>query len=215
MEPGSRLLPMDPMNRHLMAGFLAIWALSCINLPYMDYFGMQHAPTVPAVALLIYAERKQLVDRLGFALIVLFLLLHVLGGRYLYSYVPYDDWSQQLLGFRITERFGWARNHYDRLVHFCFGLLLAYPLWRLFEQRVAPSGWWPGVLAVCVVLAASAIYEIGEWATAFLLAPDWAEAYCGQQGDAWDAQKDMFLAGAGSTLVVVTIGLLSSRCGKP
>jgi putative membrane protein len=95
---------------------------------------------------------------------------------------------------------GFERNHYDRLVHFCFGLLFVHPLWELFALHVRVGGWWPGVLAVCVVLAASAVYEIGEWATAMTFAPDWADAYNGQQGDPWDAQKDMALAAAGAIL---------------
>ena len=66
------------------------------------------------------AERKHVVDRLGFTFIVLFLALHLLGARYLYSFVPYDEWTQKLFGVSITEQFGFQRNHYDRLVHVCF-----------------------------------------------------------------------------------------------
>jgi putative membrane protein len=58
------------------------------------------------------------------------------------------------------------------------------------------------------VLAASAVYEIGEWATAMTFAPDWAEAYNGQQGDPWDAQKDMAFAAVGSILAVGFVGLV-------
>ena len=86
-----KLLPHDPVNRRVMAAFLAIWAVSCIRVPYPEFFVMQHVPTVLAVIALIVAERKQLLNRLGFALVILFLLLHLLGARYLYSFVPYDD----------------------------------------------------------------------------------------------------------------------------
>lgn len=53
--------------------------------------------------------------------LVVFLWLHILGARYIYSFVPYDDWSRSVLGSGISEWFGWERNHYDRLVHLCFG----------------------------------------------------------------------------------------------
>ncbi|MCI0335790.1 MAG: DUF2238 domain-containing protein [Planctomycetes bacterium] len=36
-----------------------------------------------------------------------------------------------------------------------------------------------------------------------IFAPDWADAYNGQQGDVWDAQRDMTLAWAGSVLGVI------------
>jgi putative membrane protein len=186
-----------------MAAFLALLAISCVQLPYPEFFGMQHVSTVLGFVALIVAERKGLLDRLGFALVIAFLLLHVLGARYLYSYVPYDDWSQSIFGFRITDRLGFERNHYDRLVHFSFGLLLAYPLLRFFDRHL--PGWWPAVLAVCAITAAGAVYEMGEWLTAMIFAPDWADAYVGQQGDPWDAHWDMALATLGSVLASVLI----------
>jgi putative membrane protein len=203
------MLPKDLLNRRIMAVFLVVWAASCWNVSYpTEFFAMQHVPTVAAVAALIVAERKLRISRLSFSLIIAFLLLHLIGARYLYSNVPYDDWTQAILGVRIGERMGFERNHYDRLVHFCFGLLFTCPLWELFARHARLKGWWPGVLAICVVLAASAVYEIGEWATAMTFAPDWAEAYNGQQGDIWDPQKDMALAAAGSILAAGVVGLV-------
>jgi putative membrane protein len=159
----TKLLPLDSANRRLFAVFLMLLAVSCIRPPYLDYFGMQHAPTVVAVVAILAAERSQLLDRTGFALVVAFLMLHTLGARYLYSYVPYDAWSQSLLGTNLTDYFGFKRNHYDRLVHFCFGLLLAYPLAQFFKLRLNAQYAWPAALSVCVIAAASAVYEIGEW----------------------------------------------------
>jgi putative membrane protein len=203
----AEILPEDRWNRSLMAAFLVLWAVSCIRLPHPEYFVIQHVPTVLATAALIMVERKQAVDRLGFTFIVLFLTLHLLGGRYLYSFVPYDDWSQKILGVSITELFGFQRNHYDRLVHVCFGLLFAYPLAWFFHKRLGLAGWWPMILAVCVILAAGAVYEIAEWLAAMTFAPDWAEAYNGQQGDIWDAQRDMACAAVGAFIAAGWIGL--------
>jgi putative membrane protein len=199
-------LPADPFNRFALALFLVVWAVSCIRLPYPEYFAMQHVPTVLAVIGLIVADKRWGIDRLSYAFIILFLLLHVLGARYLYSYVPYDDWSKYLLGFRVTDYLGFERNHYDRLVHFCFGLLITYPAWKVFDAQLGLRGIWPGALAISVVLSASAVYEIIEWAMAMTLAPDWAEAYNGQQGDVWDAQRDMALAACGAVLSLIAIG---------
>ena len=207
----SKLLPQDSLNRRVLAAFLVLWALSCIRVPYPEFFVMQHVPTVLAVIALIVAERKQLLDRLGFALVILFLILHLLGARYLYSFVPYDDWSQQLLGLRITDRFGFTRNHYDRLVHFCFGLLFVYPIAHYFERRLRLHGWWPATLAVAIVIAAGALYEIAEWLTAIVCAPDWADAYNGQQGDPWDAQRDMAIAAVGSMISLAIVVLRQSK----
>jgi putative membrane protein len=206
------LLPEDSLNRRILGLFLFVWAVSCWNVPCpKEFFVMQHVPTVLAAVALVAAEKKLRISRPSFALTIAFLMLHLLGARYLYSNVPYDDWSQKLLGFRIGERMGFERNHYDRLVHFSFGLLFIYPLWEVFTRHARLQGWWPGVLAICVVLAASAVYEIGEWATAMTFAPDWAEAYNGQQGDAWDSQKDMAFAAVGAILGTGVVGLVLRR----
>ena len=154
MSPLVGMLPEDRWNRSLIAAFLVLWAVSCIRIPYPDYFVMQHVPTVLAAITLVVADRKHVVDRLGFTFIVLFLTLHLLGARYLYSFVPYDEWTQKLFGVSITEQFGFQRNHYDRIVHVCFGLLFVYPAAWFFQQRLRLAGWWPEILAVCMILAA-------------------------------------------------------------
>jgi putative membrane protein len=195
----------------VLAAFVVLWAISCIRVPYPEYFVMQHVPTVFAVAALVAIERRNDLNRLGFAFVVLFLILHLVGARYLYSFVPYDDWSRGLFGVEITSRFGFQRNHYDRLVHVCFGLLLTYPATVFFRRRLNLTGWWPPILAVGAILAASAVYEIFEWLAAVIFAPDWADAYNGQQGDIWDAERDMACAAVGSIIAAVIIGLRGSR----
>jgi putative membrane protein len=206
-----QLLPLDPVNRPLMAAFYALWAASCIRLPHPEYFAMQHVPTIFAVVALTVLERRQLVDRLGFALIIAFLLLHLVGARYLYSFVPYDDWTQAIFGFRLTDRFGFERNHYDRFVHFMFGLLFVYPLVSFFQRPLRLDGWWPAVMAVTAIIAAGAVYEIAEWLTALTFAPDWAEAYNGQQGDPWDAQRDMALNTVGAVIAAAFLALRTNK----
>ena len=126
--------------------------------------------------------------------------MHVLGARYLYSYVPYDTWSERLFGFNVTYHFGFTRNHYDRLVHFCFGLLLIIPAWRFSRRIIGLDAKWSTIFAMMSILSASAIYEIFEWLAAMIMAPDWAESYNGQQGDVWDAQRDMALAACGALI---------------
>lgn len=144
-------------------------------------------------------------SRASFTAAIAFLTLHTLGAPYLYSFTPYDDWSQSLLGFRISDLFGFERNHYDRLVHFSYGLLMAVPV-REFERRyLGLSAGLASVLAIECILATSAAYELLEWLVAIVFTPDYAESFLGQQGDPFDAQKDMALATAGA---ITSIGLL-------
>jgi putative membrane protein len=194
------LCPTDGWKKLLWLVFLVLWAASCIRVPYPKYFWLQHVPTVAVVLALIVADRRWRISRLSYTLILTFMALHLLGARYLYSYVPYDEWATHVLGFRVTDRCGFTRNHYDRFVHFCFGLLLVVPAWR-FSWRVAGlNAAGSAVLALALILLASALYEILEWLVAMLLASDWADSFNGQQGDVWDAQWDMALAAVGAVV---------------
>lgn len=46
------------------------------------------------------------------------------------------------------------------------------------------------------------IYELFEWLLTTVMTADAADCYNGQQGDIWDAQKDMALALLGSTAML-------------
>jgi putative membrane protein len=199
------LLPADSFNRAILALFFVLWAVSCIRVPYPKYFWLQHVPTLAVTLLLVTTQNRLALSRLSFTLIVAFMLLHVLGARYLYSYVPYDDWSERLLGFRISDRFGFTRNHYDRLVHLLYGWLLVIPTWRFVRRQIGTSPLWSGLFAFSLILATSALYEVFEWLVAIVMAPDWAESYNGQQGDMWDAQWDMALASLGASAGLLCI----------
>ena len=101
--------------------------LSCINAASPPDLLLQHTPTVVFLVVLIATAIRHPLSNLTYTLLFLFFLLHLVGARHLYSFVPYDDWSEELFGVRIADIFGFRRNHYDRLVHLCFGLLILYP----------------------------------------------------------------------------------------
>lgn len=132
-----------------------------------------------------------------------FLVLHQIGAHYTYSRVPYDDAWQALTGYRLTEVLDLQRNHYDRLVHLAYGLLLARPTREVVQGLTGLRGWRSAYVALEFILASSAGYELMEWPGADLLAGDAAEAFVGAQGDPWDAQKDMALAFVGALLSLV------------
>ncbi len=137
----------------------------------------------------------------SFVFYLIFLLIHILGAHYLYSYVPYNDWLLQYFGFDLNQWLGWERNMYDRFVHFAYGVLL-YPLFFRLHRLGFPNAkdWMIFLLVVQWVMSSSLIYEWLEWLLAILLSPEAAENYNGQQGDVWDAHKDMLLATLGAIL---------------
>jgi putative membrane protein len=202
------ILPRDRWNRYALAVFLVLWAVSCICVPYPEYLLLQHGPTVVAIVALVAVQNRLQVSRISYTFILAFLTAHLVGARYLYSFVPYDDWFEPLLGVRITDYFGFQRNHYDRLVHFLFGLLIVVPSWRFSRRILGLNNWWSAAVAFAIIMAGGAMYEVIEWLIAVTQSDTTAESYNGQQGDVWDPQWDMALAGLGSLISLALIGIV-------
>jgi putative membrane protein len=208
-----KLFPRDFYERALFLLFLGFFAASCVRPPYLQFLLMQHVPTVLAALLLGYFAHRFPISRLSFTSITLFLALHTLGARYLYSYVPYDNWSETLLGVNISDTFGFQRNHYDRLVHFSYGLLLAIPIQEFESRHLGLSSTLASVLAIEAILATSAGYELIEWLVSVVFTPEWADQFLGQQGDIFDGQKDTALATLGALLSIGARALTKTRTG--
>ena len=135
--------------------------------------------------------------------IFLFFCLHSLGTHYTYAEVPYDRWWQAVTGHTFNALFGWERNHFDRFVHLAYGLLLT-PVFNELLGRVVRvrSAVWMCVLSASFMGLHAMAYELVEWATALVVAPELGAAYLGTQGDVWDAHKDMALAVLGNAITL-------------
>ena len=96
---------------------------------------------------------------------------------------------------------GWERNNFDRIVHFSYGLLLAYPVREIFLRVADVRGFWGYALPLDVVMSTSMLFELVEWTTAEVFAGG-NQLYIGTQGDVWDTQKDMALATLGATIAI-------------
>ncbi len=187
-----------PAQRRLIGLLLALLLIAQIDQPYREVALLQHIPTMLFLVASPWLLRRWSLSTAAVACIVAFLALHTLGGRYAYSNVPYDDWARALSGTSLSEAFGWTRNHYDRLVHFAFGALSAVPVTEVV-RRWGGLGARGAMLAVLGwVLSVSALYEVFEWLLTIVAAGETADRYNGQQGDMWDAQKDMALAALGA-----------------
>ena len=189
-------------QKQLLGLLAALLLVAQIAQPYPEIAWLQHIPTLAFLLASPWLLRRWPLSTASLACIIAFLALHTLGGRYAYSSVPYDDWARALTGTTLTETFGWTRNHYDRLVHFAFGALSALPVAEVSRRwgGLTPRGAALSVLAWA--LAISCLYEIFEWLLTIVAAGETADRYNGQQGDIWDAQKDMALATLGAILVI-------------
>lgn len=131
------------------------------------------------------------------------MLLLIVGGHYTYARVPLGNW--------VAETFDLSRNHYDRLGHFAQGLVPAVICREIFIRfHVITRRGWLGFCVVSVCLAISATYELLECAAA-LISAEAAESFLGTQGDVWDTQSDMFLAGIGALMAVLLLPRVHDR----
>lgn len=199
--------PARPETQRLLIGLLlASLLVAQIGQPYPDVALLQHLPTMLLLVASPALLRRWPLSTPALACIVVFLALHTLGGRYAYSNVPYDDWARALIGSTLSETFGWGRNHYDRLVHFAFGALSVVPVVEVARRWGGLGARGAALSALGWVLAISCLYEIFEWLLTIVAAGETADRYNGQQGDIWDAQKDMALATVGAILIVPFAG---------
>ncbi len=148
-------------------------------------------------------------SRISYTLIFLFLILHEVGAHYTYAKVPYDIWFQDSFGFSLNQALGFERNHFDRLVHFLYGLLLAYPIREVFIRIADVKGFWGYFLPLDLTMSTSMLFELFEWGAAELFGGDLGIAYLGTQGDVWDAHKDMALASIGALIAMSVTALLN------
>ncbi len=197
----------DAWPLSLFAALAAIWLLLALAPSYRADWLLENALVFAALPALWWGYGRLRFSRLAYAGLFVFLALHLLGAHYTYSEVPYDAWSRQWLGVSIDAALGFERNHYDRLVHFVFGLALAPLAHEWVNLRVGATRAWRHVIAVSFLLSVAAIYELLEWCAALVFGGELGMAYLGAQGDVWDGHKDTALALGGALLASFAIGL--------
>jgi putative membrane protein len=165
---------------------------------YLEVF-----PVWIALPVLYITARRFPLTQMLYWLIAFHCLVLIVGAHYTYARVPLGYWAQDLLDL--------SRNHYDRLGHFAQGFIPAIAV-REILIRTSPlkSGSWLGFLTVMTCLAISAIYEFMEWWIA-IAAGVAADQFLATQGDVWDTQWDMFLAGCGAVLAILTLSRVHDR----
>lgn len=179
----------------LVLWLVVLWIVTAINPLYPRDWLLENLLVFFYAVLLIFTYRWFQFSNLSYALFALFLSLHLLGAHYTYAETPFGFWLQEL--------FNLERNHYDRIVHFAFGLFIVYPFREILIRQSGVKSAWSYFLAVNAIMAFSAFYEVLEGITAMIVSPELGSAYLGTQGDEWDAQKDAFVAFVGAIVAML------------
>jgi len=194
----------------LAALFAALWIALAIEPRYRHDWALENALVALFVVAIAASHHRFLLSRVSYTLIFLFLCLHEVGAHYTYAEVPYDDWVRALTGGSLNGAMGWERNHFDRLAHFSYGLLMAYPLREFFLRVADARGFWGYFLPLDFTISTSAIFELFEWGAAEAFGGELGEAYLGTQGDVWDAHRDMAFASLGALTAMLATAALNS-----
>jgi putative membrane protein len=199
----------------ILAGLFALeFVVLAISPTSRSDWALENALSVAAIGALAATYRRFRFSRISYALMFLFLSFHEIGAHYTYSLVPYDAAFERWLGFSLDAVFGFERNMFDRLVHFLYGLLLAYPIREIFLRIVDVRGFWGYFLPLDLTMSTSMIYELIEWGAAMAFGSELGQAYLGTQGDVWDAHKDMALASLGALCAMAVTLAINRRLGR-
>lgn len=195
----------------LAALFVLVWVVLAIAPVDRNDWMLENLLVLVALIVLVVTYRRLPLSKISYTLIFLFLCLHELGAHYTYALVPYDRAFEKVFGFSLNGLMGWERNHFDRLVHFLYGFLLAYPIREVFLRVADVRGFWGYFLPLDLTMSTSMMFELFEWGAAEAFGGDLGIAYLGTQGDVWDAHKDMALASLGALLAMTLTALFNSR----
>ena len=186
---------------------LSLWAIALAVSVYRVYdpftWVLEVFPAVIAVAVLAATYRRFPLTNLLYGLIFVHSLILMGGGHYTYARVP--------LGFWMQEVFHFTRNHYDRIGHFAQGFVPAIAAREVFlRKKIVKPGPWLVTLVIFGCLGFSALYELFEWVTAVTMGSS-ADAFLGTQGDPWDTQEDMCMAGVGAISAFLVLSRIHDR----
>ena len=182
---------MPNSHKVIYAIYIIVWIIMAINPKYPQDWLLENVLVFLIFPLIIWMDKKNNYTLLSIILLLIFASLHSLGTHYTYAEMEHFD--------VITQFFGFERNHFDRLVHFLFGLLV----FRILFEMITP-----GISSVktallftfAMIISISALYETLEWLAAITFHPELGIAFLGTQGDVWDAQKDTLVAMIGALI---------------
>ena len=195
-------MTLNPFKKLSLLFVVTVFVFTWINPRWPMEQGLHSSLTVIGLIWLPWHAKKYSMKNLDFFAICFFIAIHCIAARWLYSNVPYDEWCKELFNWSPQQAFGFERNHFDRLIHFLYGVCFMPAIANFI--RVKNNICMRSALAIglMIIMVSSLAYEWAEWAIALTMSPEQAEAYNGQQGDIWDAHIDMLLATLGAAFVI-------------
>ena len=175
--------------------FIFIWG--AINPNYRTAWFAESILAIIIIPILVLTYKKFRFSNTSYTLMFIFLILQVIGSHYTYAEVPFGFWLQNMFDF--------SRNHYDRIVHFMFGLLLYLPTLELYRKLTKNTSktFFNYFITMLVLMGLGAVFEVLEYLYAVFTSPTLSTAYLGTQGDEWDSYKGLTLKLISSSIIML------------
>jgi len=180
---------MEKSHKIVYGIYILIWGIMAINPKYPQDWLLENILVFLFFPFIVWMDSKHRYSLLCILLLLLFASLHSLGSHYTYAEMEHFD--------VITQFFGFERNHFDRVVHFLFGLLVFRILFEMLNRHGA-SLKSALLFTFSMIVTISTVYEILEWFAVIIFQPELGAAFLGTQGDIWDAQQDTLAAMLGA-----------------
>lgn len=187
----------------LVVIFISVFVWLGISPADRAVWYVENTAVVIVFILLVSTARYFRFSSTAYVLMFIWLFLHTIGAHYTFEKVPF--------GF-VTDLFGFERNHYDRVAHFCIGFY-AYPIAEFLTRKGLKPRWFICIFSLFAIMSMAAAWEIIEWIYADIDGGDVGAAFLGSQGDIWDAQKDM-LADTLGALTAIVLFYIRGTCEK-
>ncbi|MDP2695821.1 MAG: DUF2238 domain-containing protein [bacterium] len=191
------------LPKMLLTVFVIAFVILAISPADYGVWWLENLPVILVLPILIWGYYKHRLSNLAYLSIFVYATLCIFAAHYTFSEAPLGEWLSQL--------FGWERNHYDRLVHLSYGLLMTPVIWEIFRNYLPKKNWAKAIFVFSIVVALGSLYELAELAAAVIFNPELGLDFVGAQGDVWDAQKDMALQTAGSIMSLMLLGVFKAR----
>ncbi|UPT76620.1 DUF2238 domain-containing protein [Sulfurovum sp. XGS-02] len=182
---------MPKSHKIVFAIYIVVWTIMAIDPKYPQDWLLENLLVFIFFPFIVLMDKKYHYTLPSLVLLLIFASLHSLGSHYTYAEMEHFN--------VITHFFGFERNHFDRLVHFLFGLLV----FRILFEMISTSTMTLKtalLFTLTMVISISTFYEMLEWLAAVILHPELGMAFLGTQGDVWDAHKDTALAMTGALI---------------
>ena len=201
---------MPTSHKLVYAVYSIVWIIMAIDPKYPNDWLLENVLVFLIFPFIMWMDKKHHYSLLSIILLLMFASLHSLGSHYTYAEMEHFD--------VITQFFGFERNHFDRLIHFLFGLLLFSILFEMITTGIT-SLKIALLFTFTMIVSISTLYEILEWFAVMIFNPDLGQAFLGTQGDIWDAQQDTLMAIGGALINIIFFHahykkLLATRASK-